>query len=232
MERNIKILVIDPNFDYWNAIKEQSDWSIEFDICFTKNKLISHLKNNVYSLIIANLDYYNCELINSRYKSIRAIFEGPIIFLSEETTTRQRINWMGMGIYDIWSKQIHYQELQLKIIRIGELEINKYTYELADYIVNEQKQTIRFKGKVLKLAPIPYKLLIYLISHPNVDLNREILLKDVWNYNVTAGERVVDKNINTLRKRTNDNRIKSVYGHGYRFDYSKKSEEEDYEDNN
>lgn len=222
MENKFKILVIDPNFDYWNTLKEQEDWKIKFDICFTKNKLITYLRDNVYSMIIANLDYYNCELINTRYSSLRSIFEGPIIFLSEETTACQRINWMGMGIYDIWSKQIHYQELQLKIIRIGELEINKYTYEIAGYIINEQKQTIIFQGKKLKLAPKPYKLLIYLVSNPNVDLNREQLLKDVWNYNVTAGERVVDKNINTLRKITNDKRIKSVYGSGYKFENENK----------
>ncbi len=216
-----RILVIDPNFDYWYNIKENVDWQIDFDICFTKNKLITYLNNNVYAMIIVNLDYYNQRAIEDRYSSMRETFDGPVLFLSQEACSSERIKWLRMGVYDIWSKKIEYQELQLKIIRIGELEINQYVYEVAGYTINESKHEIIFKEKKLKLAPIPYKLLIYLLSNPNVDLDRETLLREVWNYEVAAGERVVDKNINTLRRSTNDKRIKSVYGSGYRFSLEK-----------
>ncbi len=215
--KGLKVLVVDPDLDYWMAIKGKTEWKTEVDNCFTIKQMNKHLKQNVYSLIIINLEFYKEELIDSRYYNIRELFDGPILFMTAKTTVEKRVKWLQMGIYDIWSKDIDYQELQLKIVRIGELETNQYTYEIGGYIVNESKQQIWYGDRKLKLAPIPYKLLVYLLNHPNQDLSRETLLKEVWNYDVSAGDRVVDKNINTLRKCTNENRIKTIYGEGYHF---------------
>lgn len=221
-KNELKMLVIDPNFIYWNIIKENEEWNLDFDLCFTKKKIESYLENNVYSLLIINLDYYNKRFIDSRYLNIREAYEGPIIFMSDHSCAEQRISWLELGAHDVWVRNIDFQELQLKIIRISELEINQYKYELAGYVIDESKQEIWYQEKKLKLAPIPYKLLLYLITNPNVNLSREVLLKEVWNYDVSAGDRVVDKNINTVRKITNDSRIKSVYREGYKFETENK----------
>lgn len=218
LRKGLKILVVDPDLDYWRKLEEKADWLVELDICFTKNQLNKNLKCNVYSMIFVNLDFYKTELIGNRYSKIRKLFDGPIVFLTDEADAETRVKWLKLGIYDVWSKRLTYQELQYKIIRICELETGQYTYEIDIYTINESKREIWQQGEKLKLAPIPYKLLLYLLRNPNCDLSREVLLKQVWNYEVSAGDRVVDKNINTIRKCTNDYRIRSVYGSGYRFE--------------
>ncbi len=223
-KKGLKVLVVDPEFNYWKELEAKEEWLVEFDICFTKNQASKKLKEKVYSLIIVNIEFYKEELLEMRYQGARQKFEGPIVFLSDDALIEKRLDWLEMGVFDVWPKSIDYNEMQYKIIRICELETNHYTYGIDMYTINESKQQIWCGDKKLKLSPIPYKLLLYLLKNPDKDLSRELLLKQVWNYDVSAGDRVVDKNINTIRKCTNDIRIKSVYGYGYKFEMKNNSE--------
>ena len=76
-------------------------------------------------------------------------------------------------------------------------------------------------GKEIKLGPTEYRLLKFLITHPDRVYSRTQLLDRVWGANVYVEERTVDVHVRRLRKalaaESADDYIQTVRGAGYRF---------------
>ena len=76
-------------------------------------------------------------------------------------------------------------------------------------------------GNEVKLGPTEYRLLKFLISHPDRVYSRTQLLDRVWGANVYVEERTVDVHVRRLRKalaaEKADRYIQTVRGAGYRF---------------
>ncbi|MDX1507557.1 MAG: phosphate regulon transcriptional regulator PhoB [Woeseiaceae bacterium] len=76
-------------------------------------------------------------------------------------------------------------------------------------------------GSEIRLGPTEYRLLRFLMTHPDRVYSRTQLLDRVWGANVYVEERTVDVHIRRLRKALSDvdadNYIQTVRGAGYRF---------------
>ena len=76
-------------------------------------------------------------------------------------------------------------------------------------------------GKEIRLGPTEYRLLQFLIQHPDRVYSRAQLLDRVWGGNVYVEERTVDVHVRRLRKalahEAADGYIQTVRGAGYRF---------------
>ncbi|MEM1175545.1 MAG: phosphate regulon transcriptional regulator PhoB [Pseudomonadota bacterium] len=76
-------------------------------------------------------------------------------------------------------------------------------------------------GKEVKLGPTEYRLLQFLMTHPDRVYSRTQLLDRVWGANVYVEERTVDVHVRRLRKaltaESADGYIQTVRGAGYRF---------------
>lgn len=76
-------------------------------------------------------------------------------------------------------------------------------------------------GKEIKLGPTEYRLLHFLMTHPERVYSRTQLLDRVWGANVYVEERTVDVHVRRLRKALTDvganDYIQTVRGAGYRF---------------
>ena len=76
-------------------------------------------------------------------------------------------------------------------------------------------------GNEIKLGPTEYRLLKFLITHPDRVYSRSQLLDRVWGANVYVEERTVDVHVRRLRKalaaEAADDYVQTVRGAGYRF---------------
>jgi two-component system phosphate regulon response regulator PhoB len=76
-------------------------------------------------------------------------------------------------------------------------------------------------GAEIRLGPTEYRLLKFLMTHPDRVYSRSQLLDRVWGANVYVEERTVDVHIRRLRKalagESADDYIQTVRGAGYRF---------------
>jgi two-component system phosphate regulon response regulator PhoB len=77
------------------------------------------------------------------------------------------------------------------------------------------------KGNEVHLGPTEYRLLKYLMTHPERVYSRNQLLDRVWGANVYVEERTVDVHVRRLRKALTEHGveryIQTVRGAGYRF---------------
>jgi DNA-binding response OmpR family regulator len=83
---------------------------------------------------------------------------------------------------------------------------------------------VRRGGKPVNLTLTEFRLLQYLITHPNRPVSRSALIDEVWGYEVDIGsDRTVDVHIRHLREKleedpSNPRYITTVRGMGYKFE--------------
>ncbi|GAA2324236.1 response regulator transcription factor [Streptomyces kunmingensis] len=72
-------------------------------------------------------------------------------------------------------------------------------------------------GEPVALAPTELRLLLEFAAHPGVVLDRQTLLRTVWDYGWDGDTRVVDLCVQRLRKKIGADRIETVRGFGYKL---------------
>ena len=70
----------------------------------------------------------------------------------------------------------------------------------ADVEMDLATYRVRRAGQEIHLSPIEFKLLHYMLSHPEQVITREELHRAAWRGNIHVGPRTVDVHVGRLRK--------------------------------
>ncbi|MFD6248221.1 two-component system response regulator CseB [Streptomyces roseolus] len=76
---------------------------------------------------------------------------------------------------------------------------------------------VRRDGERIALAPTELRLLLEFVAHPGIVLDRQSLLREVWDYGWDGDTRVVDLCVQRLRKKIGAERVETVRGFGYKW---------------
>ncbi|WP_405244108.1 phosphate regulon transcriptional regulator PhoB [Lentisalinibacter salinarum] len=146
-----------------------------------------------------------------------------VIMLTARAEEQDKVSGLEGGADDYITKPFSSRELVARInavlrrsgvsgdeiVSVGELEL-----DVAGHRVSVD-------GAEIQLGPTEYRLLKFLMTHPERVYSRGQLLDRVWGANVYVEERTVDVHIRRLRKalsaRNAEHYIQTVRGAGYRF---------------
>ena len=163
-------------------------------------------------------------------REIRTQSRVPIIMLTAKSEEIDRIIGLELGADDYIVKPFstrevvarikavlrrfsHQKEEPQKILRFERLEINITNYD------------VKVDGKSVQLTPKEVEILYLLASHPERVFSREQILSQVWGYTYYGDMRAVDTQIKRIRQKLPQEEmpwnIRTVYGVGYKFEYSK-----------
>jgi two-component system, OmpR family, phosphate regulon response regulator PhoB len=146
----------------------------------------------------------------------------PILLLTARSEEMDKIQGLDAGADDYITKPFSTQELMARIrailrrrapeqtaqaLRVGSLELDSATHRVS------------WQGAELKVGPTEFKLLRYLMAHPERVHSRAQLLDKVWGDHVFIEERTVDVHIKRLREALQGAgaMIDTVRGAGYRL---------------
>ncbi|MFC5801376.1 two-component system response regulator CseB [Streptomyces formicae] len=76
---------------------------------------------------------------------------------------------------------------------------------------------VRVDGEPLALTPTELRLLLEFVAAPGIVLERQTLLRKVWDYGWDGDSRVVDLAVQRLRRKIGAENIETVRGFGYKF---------------
>jgi len=152
----------------------------------------------------------------------------PIIMLTARADVRDRVKGLNLGADDYLPKPFEVSEL---LARIGALlrRANNSPPHLIEPVfcfgavaVDLGKVEVLRDGLPVELTAKEFELLRYFISHPDVRISREDLLKRVWGYPQTPNTRTVDVHVAQLRQKLESNpkeprHFLTVYRSGYKF---------------
>lgn len=149
--------------------------------------------------------------------------EIPIIMVTARVTEDDRVTGLDGGADDYITKPFSSRELIARI-RAALRRTSGDEDELLrvnGLCLDAASRRVSINGEEIALGPTEYRLLEFLMRHPDRVYSRGQLLDRVWGGNVYVAERTVDVHIRRLRKALEpsgcDSLICTVRGAGYRF---------------
>ena len=158
-----------------------------------------------------------------RLRKQDATREVPIIMLTARADEDHKVQGLDSGADDYVTKPFSTRELLARINAVlRRRNDNEGTVLRAgDLTIDTVGHRVSVAQETLSIGPTEYRLLRFLMAHPERVYSRSQLLDQVWGSDVYVEERTVDVHIRRLRKLLEpfayDNLIQTVRGAGYRF---------------
>lgn len=196
--------------------------------CFTitlhnENKGLHVVNEQNWDIIILDWDSLSISGPNI-CRIIRSVKTTPIVIVTDHLSSTDCIEGLKSGADDYIRKPFAAEELvaRIKVILRRDVAIHsedENCFRFKDTLVDESRNIVTKGGDVLPLTEREYDLLVVLIKNKNKILSREMLLNQVWGYEVAVNPNVVDLYIGYLRKKLkcqkNARYIQTIHGRGY-----------------
>ncbi len=148
----------------------------------------------------------------------------PIIMLTARAEERDKIEGLDIGADDYVTKPFSPRELMARIkavLRRNAPQATDDLVELGGLRLDPATHRVSAGETEISLGPTEFRLLHFLMTHPERVHGRTQLLDQVWGDHVFVEERTVDVHIRRLRAALeatgHDGLIQTVRGSGYRI---------------
>jgi two-component system phosphate regulon response regulator PhoB len=146
----------------------------------------------------------------------------PILMITARGDEPDRVAGLDAGADDYIVKPFSPRELLARIravLRRRAPEQAGGVVAIGDLSLDADTHRVSWAGQPLKIGPTEFKLLQYLMRHPERVHSRGMLLDKVWGDHVYIEERTVDVHVKRLRESLGDAArvIETVRGAGYRL---------------
>lgn len=148
--------------------------------------------------------------------------ELPIIFLTARVDEHDKVAALEAGADDYLTKPFSPRELVARIravLRRRAPQLGDAPVEVAGLSLDPASHRVAAEGHPVDLSPTEFRLLRFLMTHPNRVHTRAKLLDRVWGDDAIIDERTVDVHVRRLRQALepsgHDALIETVRGSGY-----------------
>ncbi|NJR61635.1 MAG: response regulator transcription factor [Cyanobacteria bacterium CRU_2_1] len=161
-------------------------------------------------------------------QKVREFSNIPIIMLTARDEDIDKARGLDLGADDYLTKPFSFIELEARIRAVLRRtqpvtsQPKGGIYCFADLQIDTIAHTVKRAGKLLKLTPIEFKLLLVLVAKAGQLVSHNHLLVGVWGSDYANEVAYLKPYISRLRQKLGDDRdapqfIETVYGFGYRF---------------
>ena len=218
--KNLKILIVEDDELASELIANYlTDADFDVTAVFTATDGMSHARQGDYDILLLDLnlpDFNGFEVL----KGIKDTVPIPTIVLSAYSDTKSKILAFRYGANDYMVKPIDMEELEARIwVQLSRHSTIKVQEEKEQSLFKIDDFNIYFKGRLLNLTSIEFKILSLLIRHRNHTLERKELLRLLSNL---SSDRSLDNHIKNIRKKLGDTgkknmHLRTEYGVGYKL---------------
>lgn len=144
----------------------------------------------------------------------------PVIFLTAKHAIADRVKGLRMGAEDYIVKPFDVLELLARVDgvlrRHGKLQT---CIQIGDLAINTVSMQVRQNGEEIPLTRKEYDLLLLFARNKEVVLSKMTIYDRVWGGEYPDNTRTVELHVQRLKKKVGwEDKIKSVYGMGYRLE--------------
>ncbi|MDA9116092.1 response regulator transcription factor [Planktomarina temperata] len=151
-----------------------------------------------------------------------ARIDTPILILSGETDTENKMRGFGSGADDYLTKPFHWEELIARIHAIIRRSKghSQSIIKTGDIEVNLDGKTVEVRGNTVHLTGKEYQILELLSLRKGTTLTKEMFLNHLYGGMDEPELKIIDVFICKLRKKLSEatgreNHIETVWGRGY-----------------
>lgn len=226
-----KILVCDDDREIVEAIEIYlSQEGYDIRKAYDGEEALKILKEEEVHLII--LDIMMPKLDGMRVtRKIREFSSAPIILLSARSEDADKILGLNAGADDYVTKPFSPLELIARVksqlrryTQLGTLaENDEHVYRTGGLEVNDETKEVKLEGEPVKLTPIEYNILLFLIRNVGKVFSIEQIYENIWNEQAVGVDNTVAVHIRHIREKIEINPkepqyLKVVWGIGYKLE--------------
>jgi two-component system response regulator RegX3 len=161
-------------------------------------------------------------------KLLRERTEAPLIFISARNTEDDMLMGLGAGADDYITKPFSMAVLLAKVkavLKRSSVPSKAAASEIirfGDVEIDRDSGRVTKAGEAVKLKPLEFKLLLYLLDNRGRRVPKDEFLENVWG-DTFVGEGTLSVHIRHLREKLEDDSknprfIKTMWGSGYIFE--------------
>ena len=144
----------------------------------------------------------------------------PVIFLTAKNAVSDRVKGLRMGAEDYMVKPFDIQELLARVEgvlrRHGKLQT---VLAVGDLTINTLSMQVIRGDEEISLTRKEYELLLLFARNVGVVLSKTTIYERVWGGEYPDNTRTVELHVQRMKKKLGwDDRLKPVYGMGYRLE--------------
>lgn len=156
-------------------------------------------------------------------KEIRKYSKVPIVMLTARSDEMDELLGFRLGVDEYITKPFSPKILVARveaILRRYRDKAEDGTIESEGIILDKEAHIVTVDGNEIDLSYKEFELLSYFMENVGTALPRERILNQVWNYDYFGDARTIDTHVKKLRSKLGEkgNRIKTVWGLGYKFE--------------
>jgi len=148
----------------------------------------------------------------------------PVIILTARDAWHEKVDGFKAGADDYIGKPFHFEELLARIQAVLKRVHQPKKAKLSAFNIelDEDEQSVSVNGqKSVALTALEFRLLRYLMIHPNQVLSKAQLSEHVYEYDYDPDSNVIEVYINRLRQIVGKDLIVNRRGQGYVFGKNK-----------
>jgi two-component system catabolic regulation response regulator CreB len=126
----------------------------------------------------------------------------PAIFLTARSSEVDRVVGLELGADDYMAKPFSPRELVARVrsvLRRTQRVAASSSATAGVFSIDDEKKSIRFRGRPLELSRTEYRLLKVLVERPGRVFSRDELMERAWDDPAAAFDRTVDAHVKALR---------------------------------
>jgi len=144
----------------------------------------------------------------------------PVLILTARDAWYEKVDGFKAGADDYLAKPFHTEELLMRIKALLH-RVNQHSaglLKVASFSLDEEKQRVTTaEGVIIELTGIEFKLLRYLLLHPEKIISKSTLTEHIYDADSDKDSNVIEVYIRHLRRKLGDSIIETRRGQGYIF---------------
>lgn len=146
----------------------------------------------------------------------------PALFLSAKGEVEDKIIGLDSGGDDYIVKPFSFDELTARIRALVRRpnRVENSVIKIDNLEIDTVNKQVKLKGKAIKLSRKEYAILEYLVLHNGQVINKEQIIKHIWDFDADILPNTVEVFIRGIRKKLDNNEqsvIETIRGFGYRI---------------
>ena len=174
-----------------------------------------------YDLIVLDVQLPGLNGLELARDLRRSGVDTPILMLTARDATQDVVRGLDAGADDYLTKPFAFDELLARVRALTRRQTGGSTSVLRydDLEMDRLRRTVRRRGRPVELSPREFRLLEFLLLHPEQVVARTRLLQAVWDMDFDPETNVVEAHISNLRRKLEDGGrprlVQTVRGAGY-----------------
>ena len=224
----MRILIAEDEKEIARALKvilERNKYSV--DIVYDGIDALDYILQIKYDAIVLDIMMPRLDGLKATLK-IREKYNFPIILLSAKSEDTDKITGLGFGADDYVTKPFNPLELVARVksqirryVNLGSMVATPTRLVTGGLVLDTDAKSLSVDGEGVKVTPIEYKIMEYLMTNMGRVLSSSQIYEAVWNEPSFTSEKTVTVHIRNIREKIEINPkepkyIKVVYGLGYK----------------